>query len=164
MPSEVPTFEERIGKPDLGHGDVHGVHGPDRGEQGVSQGGVDGLGVGGGAKAVDDNVTLDSVGVVQTSGTDRGDGRDGGGLAFSRLQEVTDLDGTSRDSLAIGIDVVAFSELNGTRGGLELDKGGLDISVLVGEHKDLTVFFGGNAHVLANLKGVHAHFRSIFQL
>jgi len=129
----------------------------------MGQGRGDGVRVSGGTDAIYNNVALHSVGVVQARGADGGDTRNGSGSSRGSFEKVADLNCAGLGRLAVDEEVVAFSELNGTSGGLEFHKGSLSIGVLVGEHEDFAVFLRAHADLVANFEGVHAKRHAILQ-
>lgn len=109
---------------------TQGIHGADRGQQTVGNGGVQGIGVGGCSDAIHDDITMDSVGIVQAGGEDSGNFGDGSGHARIGFEEIADFDGGGNGQDTVDIQVVAGGKANRVAGlGIELNIGVLGLGV-----------------------------------
>jgi len=135
-------------------------------EGGMGQGGVDVAGVGRGHNAVDDNITVQGVGVVQTIGTHSGNGGHGGALAVLGLQLVANLDDAGDSHLAVDVQVVVLGQHDVVAIlGLEGDELGVDGREAVSKHEDIAVLLLRiDEHLVADLDLVHADDGAVAEL
>jgi len=144
---------------------AHGVQHADGPQGGVGQGGLNVRGVGGGLDAIDDNVAVHGVGIVQTIGPDGGHTSHLVSSASGGDELITSLDNAGNSHAAIDIQVVVASQGDSaaTSSG-DADKLGTNSRQLVGEHEHIAEFTSLGKDLIADTQSIHALGRTILQL